>query len=95
MKAVGGKRVPAGVAAQQRQGDADGVSENRVWQIKHTAQTPPALLIHAWEQAFLASRGTGKRALVGVTLKPGPGKKAMHFVLESRDQWLAYEGRDE
>ncbi|KKK89551.1 hypothetical protein LCGC14_2731930, partial [marine sediment metagenome] len=90
---LGGRRVPAGVAAQQRQGDADVVSPNRILQAKHRAL--PAWFIDGWTQAKVASVGTGKRALLCISTKPGSGKQAMHFVVEERGQWLQYEGRDD
>ena len=91
--ALGGKRVPAGVASQLRSGDLDVRSPNRGIQVKN--RDLPAWFIEGWQQAEVGCRGTGLRPLLVITTKPGPGKPAMHFVVEELDTWLAYNGRDD
>ncbi|KKM97459.1 hypothetical protein LCGC14_1167830 [marine sediment metagenome] len=90
-EALGGRRVPAGVAAQQRQGDADVVSPNRILQVKHRAV--PGWFNDGWDQANQAKTGTGKRALLCITTK---GQSvARHYVVEERSEWLKWNGRDD
>lgn len=89
---LGGKRVPAGVAAQLRSGDLDIRSPNRGIQVKN--RNLPAWFIEGWDQAEVGVRGTGLRPLLCITTKPGPGKPARHFVVEEVGYWLDMNGRD-
>jgi len=89
---TGMKRVPAGVAAQQRQGDADLVSPGRLMQVKHRRW--PTWLREALEQIQAAQAGTGKRALIGLKLKPGPGQKAWLLICEVAQDWVDWNGKN-
>ncbi len=90
---LGGKRVPAGVAAQLRSGDLDIRSPHRGIQVKN--RNLPAWFIEGWDQAEVGVRGTGLRPLLVITTKPGPGKQARHFVVEEVRWWLDMNGRDD
>ena len=90
--ALGGRRLPAGVATQQRNGDVD--VEGATWKMQVKHMPVPARWTEAWAQILTACTGTGKYPLVGIKTKPGQGRRSEMFVMLRLDDYVSLHGRD-
>jgi len=92
-KALGGRRLPAGVATQQRNGDVD--VEGATWKMQVKHMPVPSRWTEAWEQILTACTGTGKYPLVGIKTKPGQGRRSEMYIMVRLDDWVSLNGTDE
>mgnify|MGYP001577859755 CR=1 FL=1 len=91
-RALGGRRMPSGVATQARNGDWD--CEGETWRLQAKHMPIPARWTEAWNQILAACTGTGKYPLVGIKTKPGPGRRSEMYIMVRLDDWISLNGTD-
>lgn len=85
--AMGGRRVRN---QGTKHGDIDVETETAVIQVKNYAF--PNWFRKGLDQVVIGGVGTGKRRLLVVKDKPGPGRKGQTVVCELIEDWCAYNG---